>query len=618
MAMALLYAYLLLLPALAAADRFAGASACAACHPAQFEKQRNSRHAASLARVTESSLAEKLIGQTVREKSGLAFDYSRAPEGVRVTARRGEERSSAVLEWAFGAGAQGITPVGRIGNQFFEHRVSWFTREERAGLTIGHSAEPPQSIRAALGQPQSAAVIYQCFQCHATGVERGPDLSHMRPGIECERCHGLGVEHVRRPSAQSIRNPGRLAPEALIKACGECHRLPASGGKPTAEELAKPETVRFAPIGLIASRCFQASGKLSCLTCHDPHGDASNSAEFYASKCVGCHTAAPSAGSECRRAAGENCLPCHMPKSSPVPLLEFTDHRIRIARVSETSWAPVERAIAAGEFDRARQLLESIPARGSKWLLLSSRIYDGLNDPTRAVQEAQAAIEGDPRNLAAHLQLGQIFLAHNTPEPAAEIFSNAERIAPDSPLVHLGKGLALKDLQRFDQAEIELTWCLVRDTHMGIAFDALASMYLQMLDSEKLAALSRQYLANNPSDYRGYYYLAAAKEHAKEDPQETEKLLHRSIELNPDFAASQALLGKLLTQENRLDEAVQQLEHAVRLRPDYTPGHLYLGNAYRKSGREVEASREFQMVKELNEKQTSRPSLLYHRGAERK
>ena len=618
MAIALLYASSLLLPALSAADRFAGAGACAACHSAQFEKQRTSHHAASLARITESSLAEKLIGKTVREKSGLAFDYSRAPEGVRVTVRRGEERSSAVLEWAFGAGAQGITPVGRIGNQFLEHRVSWFTREERAGLTIGHSAEPPQSIRAALGQPQDAAVIYRCFQCHATGVEPGPDLSHMRPGIECERCHGPGAEHVRRPSAQSIRNPGRLAPHALVEACGQCHRLPASGGRPAAEELAKPETVRFAPIGLMASRCFQSSGKLSCLVCHDPHADASKSAEFYMTKCLGCHAAPPIAGSECRRAKGENCLPCHMPKSSPVPYLEFTDHRIRVVRTSETSWAVVERAIVAGEFDRARQLLERIPARGSKWLLLSSRIYDGLNDPARAVQEAQAAIEGDPRNLAAHLQLGQIFLAHNTPEPAAEIFSNAEQIAPESPLAHLGKGLALKDLQRFDQAETELTWCLVRDTHLGIAFDAVASMYLQMSDSEKLTALSRQYMANNPSDYRGYYYLAAGKEHAKEDPQETEKLLRHSIQLNSDFAPSYALLGKLLTQANRVDEAVQQLERAVRLRPDYTPGHLYLGNAYRKLGRDVEASREFQMVKELNEKQTSRPSLLYHRGAQRK
>src|SRR5947209_20631678 len=32
-----MYAFLLLLPGLAAADRFAGASACAVCHPAQFE-----------------------------------------------------------------------------------------------------------------------------------------------------------------------------------------------------------------------------------------------------------------------------------------------------------------------------------------------------------------------------------------------------------------------------------------------------------------------------------------------------------------------------------------------------------------------------------------------------
>src|SRR5882724_3628429 len=294
MSKAPMYAFLLALPALAAADRLAGASACAACHPAQFEKQRKSHHAEALARMLENPLAEKLIGKTVREKSGLAFEYSRAPGGVRVTARRGEERSSAILEWAFGAGAQGITPVGRIGNRFFEHRVSWFAREERAGLTIGHSAEPPQSIRAALGQPQDAEVIYRCFQCHATAVEPGPDLSRMRPGIECERCHGPGAEHVNRPSAQSIRNPGRLAPQALVEACGECHRLPASGGRPSAEELAKPETGRFAPIGLMASRCFQASGKLSCLVCHDPHADASPSAEFYTAKCAGCHAAARS------------------------------------------------------------------------------------------------------------------------------------------------------------------------------------------------------------------------------------------------------------------------------------------------------------------------------------
>jgi cytochrome c-type biogenesis protein CcmH/NrfG len=117
-----------------------------------------------------------------------------------------------------------------------------------------------------------------------------------------------------------------------------------------------------------------------------------------------------------------------------------------------------------------------------------------------------------------------------------------------------------------------------------------------------------------PSDYRGYYYLAAAQEHEKEDPKRTEELLRNSINLNPNFAASYALLGKLLLQTDRASEAADQLDHAIQLRPDYTPAHLYLGNAYKKLGREADAARQFQLVRELKEKQASKPSLRYHRA----
>ncbi len=34
---------------------------------------------------------------------------------------------------------------------------------------------------------------------------------------------------------------------------------------------------------------------------------------------------------------------------------------------------------------------------------------------------------------------------------------------------------------------------------------------------KSLPEYSRQYLQTNPSDYRGYYYLATAQEHAGED-----------------------------------------------------------------------------------------------------
>src|SRR2546430_23471 len=99
--------------ALAASD-FVGAAKCGACHPA------------ALAPILKSLLPEKLAGHTVREKSGIFFDYATVPGGLAVTAKLRAKQSSAILEWAFGAGSQGITAVGRIRGRYFEHRVSWY------------------------------------------------------------------------------------------------------------------------------------------------------------------------------------------------------------------------------------------------------------------------------------------------------------------------------------------------------------------------------------------------------------------------------------------------------------------------------------------------------------
>jgi Tfp pilus assembly protein PilF len=92
-------------------------------------------------------------------------------------------------------------------------------------------------------------------------------------------------------------------------------------------------------------------------------------------------------------------------------------------------------------------------------------------------------------------------------------------------------------------------------------------------------------------------------------------LLRKAISLNPGLAASYALLGKLFLHGDRAAEAVPELEHAIQLRPDYRPAHLYLATAYRKLGKEAEAAREFQKVRDLNEKERAKPSLRYHRGA---
>ncbi len=320
--------------AVVAAGDFVGPAVCAGCHPRQAERQMQSRHARALRSIRGNVVTQ---WKDVRTRDGQHYEYAPGTRGlnVRVTGSGGE--SSGILEWIFGAGAQGITLVGRTDDHYFEHRLSWYAAPQRLALTFGH---PARTGRDPLGLPQNNETIYRCFHCHATGVERGirePDLTAMIPGVTCERCHGPGEKHVaaaraRRPVAEiaaAIFDPRPLAPRAQVEVCGGCHRLPDRNHDSSAPEIEDPISVRFQPIGLMASRCFQSSKGLSCGSCHDPHGDAlSRDDVSYTAACVACHSAQHR--SKCPRPGNSACVSCHMQRASPVSQLTFTDHRIRI------------------------------------------------------------------------------------------------------------------------------------------------------------------------------------------------------------------------------------------------------------------------------------------------
>jgi hypothetical protein len=315
----------LLLLLLAIVPPFAGADRCAQCHPDQARSQAASRHAGALRRADES-LAALLGDRPLRERSGVEFAYAAAADGVKVTVSQGPSRVEALLEWAFGAGAQAVTPVGRAGDRYFEHRISWYRAPGHPARTLGHPGEASSRPERAIGLVQGAATITRCFSCHATGVEPGPRLDNMQPGVNCERCHGPGLAHATRPGRSNIRVLSQLPAAAVVEACAECHRGPDANVRHN-----DPAAVRFQPIGLMASKCFQSSGALSCVTCHDPHRDLSRDAVAYTATCAGCHPSSAGAR-QCRRGTGENCLPCHMPARQPFPFLTFTDHRIGVYR----------------------------------------------------------------------------------------------------------------------------------------------------------------------------------------------------------------------------------------------------------------------------------------------
>lgn len=287
------------------------AAECASCHVEQARRHAASMHERAL-RPASKSRVPGLFDRPVRERDGTELDYRRKASEWFVTSTVNGRSATAPLTWIFGAGTLAFTPVGEADGQYFEHRVTWYSNLHRPGMTMGHPVAKPASAKAALGTPQRAETITRCFHCHATNVQPGPDLSSMIPGIQCERCHGSGTAHAASPSR------GNIVRNATVEACAECHRMPPGPPGTVPPEVSDPMSIRFAPVGLMASRCYVKGGVL-CVTCHDPHS-GKTSAE---AACASCHTSLK------ENHAKSGCVGCHMPKSEVLPGMTFTDHRIR-------------------------------------------------------------------------------------------------------------------------------------------------------------------------------------------------------------------------------------------------------------------------------------------------
>jgi hypothetical protein len=323
---------------------FAGARACAGCHADIYKKQEASNHARSLRPLSEvSEITSRLPFEIFDRSSGAKLTLSRqSDERLSLVSTTGASEEGLALEWAFGSGVKGITPVGRLKTgAFAESRVSWYAATAGFDLTTGASKFTPQTNAEGVGRTLRKQELVECLGCHTTGTS--PDNSEParnNMGVRCERCHGPGAEHIlamrnSNTTDKKIFHPGTLDGFAQAQMCGVCHGKPPQDTDFQIIRLIQeaPNTVRFPSQRLVLSHCFnETDNGLSCTACHDPHSNVAGSRDSLEKPCISCHTAGARRSPKICPVAKKNCSTCHMPKQQVMAHSMFTDHWIRVIR----------------------------------------------------------------------------------------------------------------------------------------------------------------------------------------------------------------------------------------------------------------------------------------------
>ncbi len=235
---------------------------------------------------------------------------------------------------------RGLSFLVERGNGLFQSPITWYAQRRRWDLSPryevwnGHFDRP---------------ITAGCLYCHTNRVEMAEDRPPVLHGlaIGCERCHGPGELHARRPEMVdgrdwTIVNPAHLESHVLRDSvCDQCHlqgsaRVDQPGRSVTAyrpglplESFVRVVYAHGDPVAertvvgqveqMRKSRCYQGSGgELGCVSCHDPHRlpAVGERVAYYRGRCLECHATRGCTlprDDRLLQSPDDDCTACHMP-----------------------------------------------------------------------------------------------------------------------------------------------------------------------------------------------------------------------------------------------------------------------------------------------------------------
>ena len=229
-----------------------------------------------------------------------------------------------------------------------------------------------------------------------------------------------------------------------------------------------------------------------------------------------------------------------------------------VADYSMFPGADRQRECAGLQRDAIKEHIASHREDGRAYYHLS-RAYGVLGETAAAIDALQEAIQRDPSDYNAHLELGNLLAGDRRFDEGIARLSQALEIKPDSAEAHLDLGNVLLAQGNAARAIDHFSEALRIDPDNARAHGNLG---IVLADQDR---------------------TAEAVQH-----------LERALQLDPGFAEAHIDLGNLLRIEGKTSEAIEHYSKALESQGDRGRAHFGLGQAYTAQGRAGDALAQFQ------------------------
>ena len=596
---------------MAAQPGYVDSAVCANCHADVAKNYSRTGMGRSLRAVSKTVAEPEFNGSsffhaasrelfTFTLRNGIPWIRRSQPDAAGAETNVFEQR----VDYVIGRGNQAISFLHRTrDNKLTEFPVTWYPEDG------GHWGMSP-----AYDRPDhpgfSREINFACMLCHnaypqSTPVSDSPGETifpaQLPEGIDCQRCHGPGQNHVdaaaQGQSARQIRasivNPARLGQDRRNEVCLQCHlettssRLPASllrtgrgvfsyrpgealgafvlalDRAPGSEHADSVELVS-APYRLAKSACTLADGKpLICTTCHDPHLALAReeSVRKIDGICATCH---PARGNQ--HTARRDCVECHMPRTPAADVIHasITDHYISKPRGSALPTVEINARNTKPYTGEVKLYYPKslVPGPGTEITLAIAQVQ---SNPVEALRRLNRITAGDTMQSAdVAADIGHAFLLLAQPQKAAVWYQAALLQSQDNPVWLSGLGSAQLAAGRPDAAEATFTKLAALSPWETDALFSLGQAYARQGKFTDAIRTLRDAASRNPESAAAFNDLGGILLRAG-NLNDADDALREAVRIQPEFSSLRINLADALIKEGKLQEAQEQLEEAIRI-----------------------------------------------------